>query len=91
LPDPAGIGDPKEAVMAKPRRKHVNFSSIGESPQGRHFLSLVESALGTESFQYRPIESLRDGTHIFLLRGPAGWAVLVDRKEKAHGNEWLGR
>lgn len=74
--------------MAKPRRKYVNFKSISESPQGRHFVSLAQSALGTDDFQYRPIESLKD-CHIFLLRGPAGWAVLVDRKEKAHGNEWL--
>jgi len=81
---------PKEAVMAKPRRKHANFKSIAQSPQGRHFLSLAQSALGADSLQYRPIESLKGG-HIFLLRGPAGWAVLVDRKEKAHGNEWLHR
>jgi len=74
--------------MAKPRRKHANFSSIEESPQGKHFLSLVESALGAQPFSYAPIESLKDGTHIFLLRGQSGIATLVERKEQAAGNEW---
>lgn len=77
--------------MAKPRRKHVNFSGIAASPQGRHFLSLAASALGTKDFQYRALESLKDGTHLFLLAGPSGFALLVDRKEKADGNEWLNR
>ena len=77
--------------MAKPRRKHPRLSLIEESPQGKHFISLIGSALGTESFAYAPIESLRDGTHIFLLRGPSGIATLVERKEQAVGNEWSTR
>lgn len=77
--------------MATPRRKHISITGIGQSPQGDHFLRLWQAALGADSFSYKPIESLKDGTHIFLLRGPAGWAVSVDRKEEARGNEWLHR
>ncbi|MHB0979214.1 MAG: hypothetical protein ACYC5Q_03890 [Thermoleophilia bacterium] len=77
--------------MAKPRRKHAAIGTIEESPQGKSFLLLWQETLGAEALSYAPLEALRDGTHLFLIRGPAGWAVLVDGKEKARGNEWFTR
>lgn len=77
--------------MAKPRHKHAPINTIEESPQGKHFLLLWQEALGADTLNYAPLEALPDGTHLFLIRGPAGWAVLVDGKEKARRNEWFAR
>jgi hypothetical protein len=77
--------------MAKPRRKHPGIGSIEESPQGRYCLMEVCWVLGTEAFAYRALERLKDGTHIFLIGGPRGRGLLVERKEKGLGSGWRSR
>lgn len=74
--------------MAKPRRKHPGWNIIEESPQGGQFIALCHSILGDGPIRYRPLERLKDGSHVFQLSGPRTMGVLVEGKERALGSEW---
>jgi hypothetical protein len=77
--------------MAKPRRKHPSICTMEESPQGAYCVALLNGVVGDEIFSYRALETLKDGTHIFVVGGRRGRGILVERKGKAVGNEWLCR
>ncbi|MHB9149789.1 MAG: hypothetical protein ACYC33_06890 [Thermoleophilia bacterium] len=74
--------------MATPRRKHPGWSTIEETHQGRQFVALCHSVLGEGPIRYRPLERLKDGSHVFKLSGPRTMGILVEGKGRAVGSEW---
>ncbi len=72
--------------MAKPTRKHFAGFLFEESEQGRFFEQLILRYLGGP-FQYEPLASFDNRQrHLFLLKGPAGSALLAEAPENAQGS-----
>ncbi len=74
--------------MAAPRRKHPGWNTIEESPQGRQFIALCQSVLGEGPIRYRPLERLKDSSHVFKLSGPRATGMLVEARGREVGSEW---
>jgi hypothetical protein len=84
--DPTPSSEPAAKVspgslpkIGRPGRKHVQFNSIEESPEGQHFITQLVSLVGPPDIV--PLGKVRN-THVFAAFGPKGRALIAEKPDQ---------